>query len=606
MKKLLPLILLCLLLCGCGRTSLSEETIPTVPTESVAGEVPGPEEYGGTVQTVPLNLRKVRGLRVFGGDLLLFSGQGSTALTLLEGETLEECAAVTLDFQLEQDDPSLMLHPDGTLSFFDPVAEETVVLDSTLQQVRRISAPGALSGVPVLSEDGRTLFYCTASHLRAWDLDSGIRRCVKEMAFERQHLTGVHWDDTVLQCRVTEGTEERTLFLSAQDGRLLHESPGEIDLRTDNGCYYAFLPAGTYRALAFGTDPETPRMLAPAVLSAEAFFLPGQQAAVTAALLRDDRVQLDYYDLLTGSRTFRVTLGRYQLPRAVEAADGDTLILLAYDPAQDRELLILWELQRDSSIQEEAGYVLDYRTADASDTAGLARCRRQAVRLEQKYGINILLGEEAAAVEPWDYAFTPEHLVPILEHELELLEQRLTYYPEEILQDTAAHFSSLNLCIVRSLSGTAGGPESATGVQFLVGPDAYVVIAAGTFAEQALYHELFHLMEIHIFAESRAFDRWDELNPAGFQYDYDYAANALRDSGVYLFEENRAFVDTYSMSYPKEDRARIMEYAMLPGQESLFRPRQMQAKLRQLCTGIREAYDLKDQEGEFRWEQYLE
>ena len=60
------------------------------------------------------------------------------------------------------------------------------------------------------------------------------------------------------------------------------------------------------------------------------------------------------------------------------------------------------------------------------------------------------------------------------------------------------------------------------------------------------------------------------------------------------------------MSFPKEDRARIMEYAMLPDMAHLFRAPIMQKKLAALCAGIREAYGLKKSEETFLWEQYLE
>ena len=46
MNHLLPLILACLLLCGCGRTAPPDTAVP-LPTESVAGSVSEPEEYGG-------------------------------------------------------------------------------------------------------------------------------------------------------------------------------------------------------------------------------------------------------------------------------------------------------------------------------------------------------------------------------------------------------------------------------------------------------------------------------------------------------------------------------------------------------------------------------
>ena len=59
------------------------------------------------------------------------------------------------------------------------------------------------------------------------------------------------------------------------------------------------------------------------------------------------------------------------------------------------------------------------------------------------------------------------------------------------------------------------------------------------------------------------------------------------------------------MSFPKEDRARIFEYALLPGNREVFTPERMQSKLLAVCTGIREAYGLKNDSRIFPWEQYL-
>jgi len=599
MKHLLPPILLCLLLCGCADKSLPEETAPT--TELVVMETSQPEEYGGAVHKMPLNLRKVHGLRVHNDRLILFSDYGSTTLTLLDPDSMEEQSSLTLEFQLEDD--ALQLHPDGTLSFFDPNTEETVVLDELLREVRHITAPGALTGPPILSPDGSTLFYCTASHVRAWDLDSGIRRVVKEMSFDSQILTGILMDGTVLQCRITEDEEESTLFFSAKDGQLLHRGEGSCQILTEEDRYYAILPAGYNQLLVHGTSGSQPQLLTPAEQDAKAFYLPAFESLVTAAYLEDDRVQLSRYDLTTGTRCSSLTLDPCLYPDAVEAA-SDAFFMLTYDPAEDRNLLFRWDVRKDTALSsgDSVCYTWPYYDGDLSSLS------REAFQLGERYGIRILIGEDATAEEPWDYCLTAEPLVPILRQELTLLEQRLSHYPEEILLQTASHFDRLNLCLVRSATGTSGegSLNRATGVQFLEGSEAYVVIAAGRFSEHALYHELFHLMETHIFSESKAFDRWDELNPAGFQYDYDYAANALRDSGVYLFQDHRAFVDTYSMSFPKEDRARIMEYAMLPGNSDLFRTDVMQNKLRTLCTGIREAYGLEKCEAAFLWEQYME
>ena len=113
------------------------------------------------------------------------------------------------------------------------------------------------------------------------------------------------------------------------------------------------------------------------------------------------------------------------------------------------------------------------------------------------------------------------------------------------------------------------------------------------------------MLETRLLTDSTAFDRWDALNPKGFTYDLDYTANRNRQAEQYLQQGSRAFVDTYSMSYPKEDRARVMETAMCGGNEELFRSSTMQGKLRCLSQAIREAYDLKKSTEVFRWEQYL-
>lgn len=608
MKYLLTLALAIMLLCGCGRILPEESPLPseTQPLSAVE-ETSEPEACQGALQVQALTLTDAQGLRSFGEHLLLFSGREQTTLTVLSVPELTIQASLSLDFSLSDHDPSLQFHPDGTLSCYDPEARETLVLDGSLQILRSIAAPGDLTGLPLLSDDGTTLYYCTASGVRAWDLDSGIRRRVKEMRSDSQTLTGLLMDGTVLQCQVTEGTSVRTLFLSAQDGRLLQEKKGEVSVVSSDDRYYAAVPAGSVPVSVFGTSDSGPQMLVPADPEAARFFLPDCNGLVAVAT-QEAQTQLEYYRLDTGARISALTLAGFQSPAAL-AGIGDSLYILTRDSAKERDILCRWYIEEDSplSLQDSTCYTEPYYTAEAPDTEGLAQCQRLADQLGEKYGLRILIWKDAAAAAPWDYTFEAEHLVPVLRQELALLDKRLAQYPEELLSQTAAHFTSLNLCLVRSLTAAdSGSLTAATGVQFLNGTDAYVVIATGEYAGQALYHELFHVMETHIFSTSTAFDRWEELNPAGFQYDYSYTANAQRDSGVYLFQENRAFVDTYSMSFPKEDRARIMEYAMLPGQEALFRPAIMQAKLAALCTGIREAYGLKQSEETFLWEQYLE
>lgn len=593
--RILLSALLCLLLCGCAgeQPPADTEPLPTQSASYIQAKETLEERYGSAVTAHPLTQREVRSLRRTDDGLILVSGQGRTVLTLLR-EDFSVAAETEPDDALEG----------SGLCFFDGETRELVILDSGLQPLHRITLPSELTGSPLISPDRNTVYYCTSHAIHAWDLTSGIRRRVKELSYDSQSLTALHLDGQVLQCRVQDGSAVRNLFLDTQTGRLLWEHPGEIDLITQSDRWYASFPAGFRTELVFGSG-DAARGLYPRESDSETTFLPGENAAVTVTYL-DSGILLEHYDLSAGQRTAVLTLEELHTPKAITEANGCVQILI-YDPASDCDAILSWDPSV-SELRDTASYTEDYYTAEAPDAAGLALCRAYAEELSARFGVEIRIGPEAAAHQPWDYTFQAEHQYRVIREQLLKLEQCLSRYPPEVLTQTAAHFQGLTVCLVRSIRGSTedSSLDIATGIQFLEDGRAYVVLSAGAYQEQALYHELFHVMETHILSGAGALDQWDSLNPAGFSYDLDYAANALRSSGVYLQKGQRAFVDTYSMSFPREDRARVFEYAMLSGQESLFREKILQEKLSALCLGIRDAYGLKKWEEALPWEQYLQ
>ena len=606
MKHTVWVLLCCLLLCGCVQevpTETTEAIVSTtaIPTTSEEGLYdPGStleELHHGSVKVYPLNCAHAYGMYALGDHILILSGEDTTTLTLLTGENRYPERERPLDFFLDAKESSLTVHGD-TLSYFDPVNRETVVLDAQLNPVGHIAAPEDLSGAPLLSEDRNTLYYCTETALRAWDLESGIRRTVKEMAYPGQTVSGLHWGGTALHCR----TEARSLFLSPADGRLLQEWDGDISLFSTDSTYCAAITLGQNPVLTF-RHTGAPQMLLPEDFSRTYLPLPNTLGAVAYLAAPAGGTQLEYYDLSSGTRSSCLTLAESEPPAAVCADPQGRVYILAYDRAYGCSTLYRWDTAALPSADPHS-YAAEYATQDAPLPGSLALCQQYARELSDKYGIQILVGKEAAAVEPWDYDLEAETQPSLILQELMLLDARLSRYPEGMLAATASNFTGLKLCLVRSVTAASnsGSEWEATGVQFLDGTDAYAAVTVGRYGEQALYHELFHVMETHIFNYSIAFDQWDSLNPSGFSYDY---AQVERDAGIYLEPEGRAFIDRYSMSFPKEDRARIMEYAMLDGNRELFKAPILQSKLQAVCDGIREAYGLENAEEQFPWEQYL-
>lgn len=604
-KHLISLLLSCLLLCGCAGAPIQE--VPhTAPTTAAAMEPssfydagnPLEQRTRGAVRVYLLKRWDCTGLAILGKSVLLFSGEETTTLTLIDPNGCIT-ARMELGLRLSRDDASLQIGGD-TLSFYDHSRGETVVLDDALQELRRIPVPDDVTGTPILSSDRKTLYYCTSTALRAMDVETGIRRCIREMGHMSQSVEKLHREDTIIACSLSGESGSKLAYISAENGQLLRES-ADMALTTEGQRYYASFPTGITQALLFGTGEDVPQALTPADLTAQCCFLDQANAAVTVSVLSGNQIRFDYYDLSTGLRTASLTLDSQHASTAVEAGNGYVYILM-YDSRSDCDTLYRWDISQ-TPLNDGNVYTGPYFTAADPDLAGLAWCRDLADEIAQRHGIRVLIWEETAAAAPWDDCFEAEYLVPVIEQELRRLDQLLGQFPQGMLEATAANFEGLTISLVRHTESSS--PNTAGGLLYFLENEACIALAAGGECDKAFFHQLYHVMETHILNNSIALDQWESLNPKGFAYDLDDQKNLSRDGSEYLREDTRSFIDTYAMSYPREDRARIMEYACTPGNESYFQSEPMQRKLRTLCEGIREAYGLKKSPEKYLWEQYL-
>lgn len=621
MKRLLLLFLSLLMLCGCG--SPEEPVIPVTEAPTVVTEAPteptGLHEpghvletlTGGALKVYPLDQVSVQGMMPLGSDLVIFSGDGNTAtLTKLCGEQLYEAACQTLDCAVFPEDAAVQVSQKG-ITYYDRSANDLVFLDTGLEEVSRVRLPYQIIGQPALSADRKSLYYLTADSLREMDLELGIDRLIRQMSFPEQSITGLHWDDTILECRVCDENGNRSqLFLGVATGELVAQTSGDLNLTTGAGFYFVRHMDGAYPEKLIGTGDDEILMLHTPDYGAEAHPIPDQSAIVTITYT-PGAPQLDYYSLEDGSRPYSLVLPAETMVKTVVShPDGDSLWLLLWGSAWNGDVVCRWNL-RESAVSDDTVYIGLRRTPENPDTQGLEECAALAAQLSRKHGVEILTWTAATAVSSPDYALVSEHQVAIVTHYLNELDRALSRYPAGMLSQAASELGdgTLRIALVRAINGISGADalNSAPGMQFLDEQtgNPYVILRAAPGMQQQLHHELFHVIESRIFSLSQALDDWEKLNPEDFRYDYSYLYYETRQDQQWIEGEDRAFVDYYSMTFPMEDRARVMEYAMMKDSDACFASETMQGKLTALCRGIREAYDLKQYPDPLPWEHYL-
>ena len=620
MKWIAPVLVVCLVLCGCAPSveltaAPPPDTVPVIVTEPAGIYDPASaieQLTQGAIKVYPLGPVVAAGMAPMGSGILLFSGAENTTLTRLGGENLHIAATAELNCKITPADPAVQISDSG-ITYFDPLRKELVFLDAQLKDVRRVPLPETICGSPALCADLQTVYYCTADALRCLDLETNLDRLVKEMHFEDQTAAALHCHDTVIACdaQTTDGTVCR-LYISTETGLLLYEAREELQLQTHGTSYFAVRMDGIYPELLVGDSEQGPTLLTPPVYDCAVFPLLGSGAAVTVTMNpADGTTQLDYYDLHSGRRTAGISLHGLEPIRSVISSASPYVWFTRYDPSCDCDVLCCWDTAK-SAVSDSRHYFSARYSFDHPDWDGLVDCRLTAEELSRKYGVRILLWTDAILFQPPDYTLVPEYQVPVIRENLKELERFLSMFPAGFLQKAAERSESgqIRICLVRRILGNGnmdGTLKEAAGLQYWdrnANPYLCLAVRQENLFRNA-WHEMSHIIDSRVLTVCRAYDSWNSLNPEGFQYNYAAVTDLPIEDRRWTVGPNRAFLDLYSMTYPREDRARIMEFAVEEGFAASFESEIMQKKLRTLCLGIRQAFDLQDSPEIFPWEQYL-
>ena len=619
MKRSLLLILLILvLLAGCAMKK-PEQTQPS--TTQATTEPPA-------ATTAPSLLDSDNAIvKATNGALLALSlEEGECYFTFMGEKPLlfyYEGDAATRLIRLETDGytPELTLEIPGTvcpgsvgfrataknLGYYSETENAVVVLDAMFREVTWTAMPEELKKPPLISLDMECAWYADGTELRVIDLDTGISRILRQRDCAYISLERTVFNDQILVCIVC--LEDGTLiteFISAESGETLGSDKGFVGLNSWEDRYFLFREEASIQEYLFGTGEE-----------AIGSFFPHEDTMVLHPVMELNAVVgisweegksrlLRLYDLESG-----------KMVSSVRVPDMGTIQEITGDPAgryiwffgvnSAQEMgLYRWDTEA-TPQRDETIYTAPRYTQKNPDIQGLAQCRERADALEEAYGIRLHLQEDIPAAENYtfDFEFQPRayHLA------MDQLEVLLAQFPEDFFRTlgNVSEDGKVHIGLVRDLqSRTGNAVPNAAGIQYWQDSNTCMTLKITTSMSNAFYHQLALVMDTFILNEALAYDDWSKLNPKGFQYDGNYSAYLTREDLSLAEGENRVFLDAFSMTYPKEDRAAVFAAAMDPYAADAFDAPVLQQKLIQVCKGIRDAFGLKKDSRSFPWEQYLE
>lgn len=333
---------------------------------------------------------------------------------------------------------------------------------------------------------------------------------------------------------------------------------------------------------------------------------------------------LNMYDLETGLRPY--TMDFYYVygkdsyfSDALSVYLEDTDCVIIYLNCDSPQWLV-WDLTKESSLSKDGeNYLYAWQDPENPDRETLSSLRKRAKEIGENHGVEIHLGADVSSCPRDIYDYKISYNTIRIEKMLNLLEKALAKYPQGMLAQLDDEYGSiLQIYLAGGIVALDdSGLETAIGVQNTIENQTFLVVDINSFGdlENTIYHEIFHAIENHLFyTQTSGFDNvvWDRLNPEGFEYDYDYIVNEDNCNYEYIVgdtEHDIYFVDTYAKSFPNEDRARIMEYAML-NKTDIRRHnidgKGIQKKLMYICELLRESFDTNGWPEKTVWENALQ
>ena len=236
----------------------------------------------------------------------------------------------------------------------------------------------------------------------------------------------------------------------------------------------------------------------------------------------------------------------------------------------------------------------------------------RAEELSARYGVDIRIAEQCSA----DYSHYSTYPLtdPIfVRSALDVLEETLNRYPEGFFHQLPyGDIQSIRIELVGGLTARDGVDTHPVSVgAFTQDMDSYYVIVLDGFLlqSQTLFHEFSHIIDARLEWDSMiredalySEDAWLALQPEGFRYAMTYTGIPAE---LLPFMESGYFITEYSLTYPTEDRAVLLESAMKNFTWDFEPGSGTRAKLQYYADCIRDCFDTEGWPETTLWEQVL-
>lgn len=612
MKRLLCILFTLFLLAGCTgnlpETTVPETTLPETTVPATEPAIPWIDQVGshwdrdGVLRELDLDVPgglHYTSAREFNGDLLLWSSDShlkdtyTLELCLLDLETGRVAASRKVDFS-HYVSPQIL---GDRIYLTDGEAGTVLALNTGLETVKSYSFTPC-EGNFYMGANETLYIYHWDGALKAMDLATGEAALLLEDV-QADYLFGASECVTLSYADPLTGAE-RKMALDLTTGKMLEP---ELDAKYSDISY----SNGTWLCSGFedgytvylGRDGEE---FLRAQLGYNALeLLDGQ----TMLLTKDEGTVLSLHDL-AGRSLAVATLT--EMPYSYAATElissnifGGYFVVVTDHSGMIR--LLYWDVSKSGAGEDIAFEALP--EPDAQEAA----IRDRVAQISAAYGLNILVGNDC---NTQFYDFTAEYVTDweIVSQALDTLEDALQDYPEGFFRQLRYDgIHSINIHLVGNIAATTEEyVHTYTAFvqyeydRFTMGVDIF------TAQEQTYYHEFSHVIDSYLEWDSNhrenalfSEEGWNEINPLWFPgYTFDYSQE------VELFD-NYSFIDSYSTIKPTEDRARVMEYAMVDYGFYTFEDNDILIeKLRYYCRCIRDAFDTTGWPETVLWEQYLE